>query len=102
MKTRLLMFGLILTLATPLAVADEGMWLYNAFPKDRVQKQYGFLPTQQWLDHLRLSLARFNNASSGSCGSANGLAATLQHERADGVGQLPHTGHRLCARCICP
>ena len=44
MKTRMLIFGLaFLALATPLALADEGMWLYNAFPKDRVQKQYGFL-----------------------------------------------------------
>jgi hypothetical protein len=61
-----LCFILILALATPLALADEGMWLYNAFPKDRVQKQYGFLPTQEWLDHLQLSSVRFNNGGSGS------------------------------------
>ena len=24
--------------------ADEGMWLFNAFPKDKVQAQYGFAP----------------------------------------------------------
>jgi hypothetical protein len=47
MKTRLLIFALILALATPLALADEGLWLYNNFPKDRVEKQYGFLPTQE-------------------------------------------------------
>src|ERR1035441_9569393 len=41
MKTRLLIFGLMLALATPLALADEGMWLYNNFAKDRVGKYKG-------------------------------------------------------------
>jgi len=93
MKTRLLILGLILTLATPLALADEGMWLYNAFPKDRVQKQYGFLPTQEWLDHLRLSSVRFNNGGSGSFVSADGLAFTNHHVGADCIGKLATSGH---------
>src|ERR1039457_756586 len=87
MKIRLFIFGfiivLITALATPLALPDEGMWLYNAFPKDRVQKQYGFLPSQEWLDHLRLSSVRFNNGGSGSFVSADGLAFTNHHVGAD-------------------
>jgi hypothetical protein len=35
--------------------ADEGMWLFNAFPKDKVQAKYGWAPDQAWLDHVRLS-----------------------------------------------
>jgi Peptidase S46 len=93
MKTRLLIFGLILALATPLALADEGMWLYNAFPKDRVQKQYGFLPTPEWLDHLQLSSVRFNNGGSGSFVSADGLAFTNHHVGADCIGKLGTSGH---------
>ena len=93
MKTRLLIFGLILALATPLALADEGMWLYNAFPKDRVQKQYGFLPTQDWLNHLQLSSVRFNNGGSGSFVSADGLAFTNHHVGADCIGKLATSGH---------
>jgi Peptidase S46 len=93
MKTRLLIFGLILTLATPLALADEGMWLYNAFPSDKVEKQYGFLPTQAWLDHLRLSSVRFNNGGSGSFVSADGLAFTNHHVGADCIGKLATSGH---------
>src|SRR3981081_510861 len=93
MKIRLLIFGLILTVAAPLALADEGMWLYNAFPKDRVQKQYGFLPTQEWLDHLRLSSVRFNNGGSGSFVSADGLAFTNHHVGADCLGKLATSGH---------
>ncbi len=96
MKTRLLIFGfgliLILALATPLAPADEGMWLYNAFPGDRVQKQYGFLPTQEWLDHLRLSSVRFNNGGSGSFVSADGLAFTNHHVGADCIEKLGTSG----------
>src|SRR6202162_2040900 len=93
MKTKLIILGLVLTLATPLALADEGMWLYNAFPKDRVQKQYGFLPTQEWLDHLRLSSVRFNNGGSGSFVSADGLAFTNHHVGADCIGKLATSGH---------
>ncbi|HEY6303668.1 MAG TPA: S46 family peptidase [Terriglobales bacterium] len=97
MKTRLRIFGLtpilvVLALLTPLALADEGMWLYNAFPKDRVQKQYGFLPTQEWLDHLRLSSVRFNNGGSGSFVSADGLAFTNHHVGADCIEKLGTAG----------
>ncbi len=98
MKTRLTILGLglililILALATPLALADEGMWLYNAFPGDRVQKQYGFLPTQEWLDHLRLSSVRFNNGGSGSFVSADGLAFTNHHVGADCIEKLGTSG----------
>jgi hypothetical protein len=93
MKTRLLVFGFILALATPLALADEGMWLYNAFPKDRVQKQYGFAATQEWLDHLQLSSVRFNNGGSGSFVSADGLAFTNHHVGADCIEKLATSGH---------
>ena len=92
MKRRLLIFGLMLALATPLALADEGMWLYNNFPKDRVEKQYGFLPTQEWLDHLRLSSVRFNNGGSGSFVSADGLAFTNHHIGADCIEKLGTSG----------
>ena len=92
MKTRLLIFGLMLALATPLALADEGMWLYNNFPKDRVEKQYGFLPKQEWLDHLRLSSVRFNNGGSGSFVSADGLAFTNHHIGADCIEKLGTSG----------
>ena len=42
-------------LFTTFAQADEGMWLYNAPPKDRIKAKYGFELTQEWLDHVRLS-----------------------------------------------
>ncbi|MGA6984473.1 MAG: S46 family peptidase [Terriglobales bacterium] len=97
MKTRRIIFtigiGTILALATPLALADEGMWLFDAFPKDRVETQYGFLVTQEWLDHLRLSSVRFNNGGSGSFVSADGLAFTNHHVGADCIEKLGTSGH---------
>ena len=61
-----------------LAVADEGMWLFNAFPGDKVKAKYGFAPSQEWLDHVRLSSARAPNGSS-SFVSADGLIFTNHH-----------------------
>jgi hypothetical protein len=75
-----------------LAHADEGMWLYTAFPKDRVEKQYGFSPSQQWLDHLRLSSVRFNNGGSGSFVSPDGLAFTNHHVGANCIEKLSTSG----------
>jgi hypothetical protein len=58
--------------------ADEGMWLFNAFPKDKVKAEYGFAPDQAWLDHVRLSSARAPNGSS-SFVSPDGLIFTNHH-----------------------
>jgi hypothetical protein len=76
-----------------LATADEGMWLYNAPPKDRIKAKYGFQLTQQWLDHVRLSSVRFNNGGSGSFVSADGLTFTNHHVGARCVQQLSTEGH---------
>src|ERR1700730_14412695 len=76
-----------------LANADEGMWLYNEPPKDKVKAKYGFEVTQQWLDHVRLSSVRFNNGGSGSFVSADGLTFTNHHVGAGCVQQLSTEGH---------
>ena len=39
MRFRRLLFLCVLALP---AVADEGMWLFNQFPKDQVKEKYGF------------------------------------------------------------
>src|ERR1700685_4448236 len=75
------------------ASADEGMWLYNAAPKDKIKAKYGFELTQQWLDHVRLSSVRFNNGGSGSFVSADGLTFTNHHVGAGCVQQLSTEGH---------
>ncbi|SEK77462.1 dipeptidyl-peptidase 7. Serine peptidase. MEROPS family S46 [Stigmatella aurantiaca] len=61
------------------ALADEGMWTYNNFPSAAVKSKYGFEPTPQWLDKVRLSSARLAGGCSASFVSANGLVMTNHH-----------------------
>ena len=70
---------LLIVLLSVFCFADDGMWLFNAFPKEKVKSKYDFLPTQPWLDHVRLSSVRFNNGGSGSFVSAEGLTFTNHH-----------------------
>lgn len=80
-------------LCSTFATADEGMWLFNAPPKDQIKAKYGFELTQQWLDHVRLSSVRFNNGGSGSFVSPDGLTFTNHHVGAGCVQQLSTQGH---------
>src|SRR5437773_8526954 len=68
--------------------ADEGMWLYNQFPKQMLKQKYGFEPTDEWLKHVRLSSVRFNSGGSGSFVSSNGLVMTNHHVGADALQKL--------------
>lgn len=61
------------------AGAEEGMWTFDNPPIKLLKTQYGFTPTQAWLDHLRLSSVRLNDGGSGSFVSPNGLLLTNHH-----------------------
>ena len=70
---------LALLLLAGVAAADEGMWTFNNFPSQKVKEKYGFEPTKQWLDHVRLSSARLGGGCSASFVSENGLVMTNHH-----------------------
>jgi hypothetical protein len=89
---RSLVFLVLFFLICSFAFADEGMWLYNSFPKDAVKAKYGFEPTQEWLDHVRLSSVRFNNGASGSFVSSDGLAITNHHVGSQCIHELSTGG----------
>ena len=72
---------LVSALALPLA-ADEGMWLFNQFPKDQVKKSYNFEVTDEFLENLRLASLRIG-ANAGSFVSSNGLILTDRSTVAD-------------------
>jgi hypothetical protein len=61
------------------AVAEEGMWTFDNPPVQQLKSAYNFTPTQQWLDHVRLSSVRLNDGGSGSFVSAHGLLLTNHH-----------------------
>lgn len=63
--------------------ADEGMWLFNALPKDKLKVGHKFEPSQEWLDHLMLSSVRFNSGGSASFVSSQGLVLTNHHVASD-------------------
>ena len=73
----------VCALAVPVR-ADEGLWLFNQFPKDQVRQKYSFEVSDPFLDHLRLASVRIGGGS-GAFVSPTGLLLTT---------------HRLAAGCI--
>ncbi len=65
--------------------SDDGMWTFDNPPTKILQQKYGFTPSKEWLDHVRLSSVRFNDGGSGSFVSPNGLVMTNHHVA---IGQL--------------
>jgi len=88
MFRRLSAYLCLVALLSGIAPADEGMWLFNAPPQERIQKKYGFTLTPEWLDHVRSSSVRFNSGGSGSFVSADGLTFTNHHVAADCLQKL--------------
>src|SRR5262245_57827908 len=56
MRTRhLLAITSLVLLSGAIGLAEEGMWTFDNPPLKQLQDKYRFTPTQQWLDHVRLS-----------------------------------------------
>jgi hypothetical protein len=82
---------LVCALALPI-LGDEGMWLFNEFPKDAVKKAYNFDVTDAFLENLRLASLRIGG-SSGSFVSAGGLVLTNREAVANCVAKLSTPEH---------
>jgi hypothetical protein len=91
MKRFTLLLLAVFLFAGAFATADEGMWLYNAVPKDKIKAKYGFEITQPWLDHLRLSSVRLG--ASASFVSPDGLIFTNHHVGAGCVHDVSTKDH---------
>ncbi len=72
--TPALLFALVMQMC-----AEEGMWTFDNPPLKQLAEEYNFHPTQEWLDHLRLSSVRLNDGGSGSFVSPDGLLLTNHH-----------------------
>jgi hypothetical protein len=87
---------LVVCVASPLLLqADEGMWTFDNFPSQSVGAKYGFAPSQEWLDHVRLSSLRVAFGCSAAFISPHGLVMTNHHCVVDCVQQLSPAGQDL-------
>lgn len=77
-----------LVLAPAMLLADDGLWLFDRFPKAVVKNRYGLDVTDAFLDHMRLSSVRFNSGGSGSFVSPRGLLFTNHHVGADCIQKV--------------
>jgi len=71
--------------------ADEGMWTYDHVPYQLLKERYSFAPTQEWLDHLRLSSV--NVYASASFVAPDGLILTNHHVALGFVQRLSTPEH---------
>jgi len=79
MKLRML---LLVSLAAAPVAADEGLWLFNQFPKDQVKQKYNVDITDQFVENLRLASLRIGGAS-GAFVSPKGLILTSRRAVSD-------------------
>jgi hypothetical protein len=92
-----LLLAVCFLLLVPAQYADEGMWTFDNPPLKFWREKYGFEPTKDWLDHLRLATVRLSeNNGAGATGcfvSADGLIFTNQHVGAGQVAKLSSQEH---------
>ncbi len=82
-------FALLLTinLFVSFLFADEGMWTFDNPPLRQWKERYGFEPSKEWLDRVRLASVKFPGAS-GVFVSPNGLIATNHHVASSFIERL--------------
>ncbi len=61
------------------AVADEGMWTFDNFPRATVKQKYGVDIDDAWLGRVQRSIARLEGGCTGSFVSPDGLVLTNHH-----------------------
>lgn len=68
---------------------DNGkMWTFEFPPMDYFKSEYGFQPSQQWFDDVRMAALRFANYCSASFVSEDGLVMTNHHCARQSVTQV--------------
>ncbi len=65
--------------APALVLAAEGMWTLDNLPRAKMQAEYGFAPSDAWVQHVMRSAVRLAGGCSGSFVSSSGLVMTNHH-----------------------
>jgi hypothetical protein len=86
----LLLFGIAST-----AVADEGMWTFDNFPKATVKQKYGVDINDAWLNRVQRSITRLEGGCTGSFASPDGLMLTNHHCAMACVSELSSASDNL-------
>src|SRR5690606_14641625 len=76
------------------ALADEGMWTFDAFPSDRLEREHGVSIDDAWLERGRLGTVRLANCTA-SFVSPEGLIFTNHHCIASCLAEHPSRDERL-------
>lgn len=76
-----------------LTFADEGLWLPNRFPINRLEQTYRVKVDPALLDRLQRSSVRLSSGGSGSFVSSQGLILTNHHVAADCIQKLSDATH---------
>ena len=95
MRHRLALLAVLLlaaALAAPPARADEGMWTFDNPPLEKLQKQYGFTPSHEWLDHVEHACVNFGGGS-GAFVSRDGLVITNHHVALNQLQKVSSAAH---------
>lgn len=87
MIKRIFALLLIFNFAVPVLLADDGMWTFDNPPLKQWKERYGFEPTKEWLEKVRMASPKIGGASGGFV-SPNGLIATNHHVAAGFIGRL--------------
>jgi hypothetical protein len=65
--------------SSSVALADEGMWTYDALPMKKLETKWHFEPGPGWAEHLMRSQLRIAQGCSASFVSPHGLVMSNQH-----------------------
>jgi hypothetical protein len=91
--TRLLLT--LLLVAPAVALAAEGMWTLDNLPRAKMQAEYGFPPSDAWVQHVMRAAVRLAGGCSGSFVSRSGLVMTNHHCARDCLQDLSEAGRDL-------
>src|SRR5712691_11276087 len=78
-------------------IAAEGMWTLDNLPASRLQGEYNFTPSRNWVDHVMRASARIAGGCSASFVSKDGLLMTNHHCASACVSQLSTAGKNFAA-----
>jgi len=93
LSPRAWILGALVPLAAAVAPAQENlemgkMWTFENPPLEYLDTEYGFQPTQEWLDQLRMASLRLDSGCSASFVSPKGLIMTNHHCVRDLIAQV--------------